>query len=105
MVLESWLCWLHMALHMYCSVWFCLASDIVWLVLSACICLLYVVFSESAVCCLNLLFGYCLPESAAALSAVCLICSRSSPCGILQRLEALVASPIGCGGSDVGIAE
>ncbi|GKF90529.1 hypothetical protein Tco_0274230, partial [Tanacetum coccineum] len=24
--------------------------------------------------------------------------------GILQRLEAFVASPIGCGGSDVGIA-
>ncbi|GJZ55979.1 hypothetical protein Tco_0611172 [Tanacetum coccineum] len=25
-------------------------------------------------------------------------------CGILQRLEAFVTSPIGCGGSDVGIA-
>ncbi|GJU93199.1 hypothetical protein Tco_1317955 [Tanacetum coccineum] len=25
--------------------------------------------------------------------------------GILRRLEAFVASPIGCGGSDVGIAE
>ncbi|GJX37156.1 reverse transcriptase domain-containing protein [Tanacetum coccineum] len=38
------------------------------------------------------------------LSDLCGDRSVPAPGGILQKLEAFVASPIGCGGSDVGIA-